>query len=229
MAPGPAPDTRAPAPPVLLCVRKHKERRLWCDLALLCSSRPRIKLYRDKASGMLKGDAVVTYLKEASVQLAVDILDGSYFRWGTGRRECMCEPGCVRLAVHSRAAVAAVTCRHPCGALACGAGCCCVRCSVCSCTAVPQQPSCPQLCQGPEPHSSMSTCGRRHNSSRALSVSPAKFEMKGDKFVPKKKAGQDKVVKKKLQVGGGTQGIMAARGMVAAVAGTAGLGCTCLV
>jgi hypothetical protein len=31
---------------------------------------------------MLKGDALVTYLKEASVALALDILDGSFFRWG---------------------------------------------------------------------------------------------------------------------------------------------------
>ncbi len=36
-------------------------------------------------------------------------------------------------------------------------------------------------------------------------MSPAKFEMKGEKYVPKKKAG-DKVVKKKLQVGASLDG-----------------------
>ncbi len=41
----------------------------------------------------------------------------------------------------------------------------------------------------------------RHDSVRALAVSPAKFEMKGEKFVPKKKV-TDKVVQKKLQVRG---------------------------
>ncbi|KAK9833990.1 hypothetical protein WJX81_001143 [Elliptochloris bilobata] len=42
--------------------------------------RPRIKIYRDRATGMPKGDGLVTYLKEPSVALACNILDGSVFR-----------------------------------------------------------------------------------------------------------------------------------------------------
>ncbi|MEW5300089.1 MAG: hypothetical protein WDW36_003045 [Sanguina aurantia] len=41
---------------------------------------PKIKLYKDKASGFFKGDALVTYLKPASVDLACNILDGSMLR-----------------------------------------------------------------------------------------------------------------------------------------------------
>ncbi|ORY39966.1 hypothetical protein BCR33DRAFT_719769 [Rhizoclosmatium globosum] len=42
---------------------------------------PRIKLYKD-AEGNNKGDALVTYFKEESVKLAVDLLDESEFRFG---------------------------------------------------------------------------------------------------------------------------------------------------
>lgn len=37
---------------------------------------------RDKKTGMLKGDGLVTFLKRPSVELAINILDGTPFRPG---------------------------------------------------------------------------------------------------------------------------------------------------
>ncbi|KAJ2722246.1 hypothetical protein GGI07_003453 [Coemansia sp. Benny D115] len=51
----------------------------------ILTNKPRVKLYR-RADGELKGDALVTYFKAPSVQLAVDILDDSPFRAGDTAR-----------------------------------------------------------------------------------------------------------------------------------------------
>ena len=44
------------------------------------SQKPKVKLYRDNASGILKGDASICYARPESVELALQILDDNIFR-----------------------------------------------------------------------------------------------------------------------------------------------------
>lgn len=49
------------------------------------SGKPKVKLYKDE-NGKLKGDGVVTYALQPSLENALKVLDETEFRLGTGMR-----------------------------------------------------------------------------------------------------------------------------------------------
>ncbi|KXS21623.1 hypothetical protein M427DRAFT_51042 [Gonapodya prolifera JEL478] len=57
-----------------------------CGLIMsdVATGKPRIKLYRNASTNQLKGDALITFFKEESVALAIQLLDESEYRIGKG-------------------------------------------------------------------------------------------------------------------------------------------------
>jgi HIV Tat-specific factor 1 len=49
------------------------------------AGQPRIKMYTDEESGLFRGDALVTYFREESVELAINVLDESALRAADGK------------------------------------------------------------------------------------------------------------------------------------------------
>lgn len=56
-------------------------------LAIDDDGNPRIKLYQDEPTGMFKGEALLTYFKPESCELAINLLDGTCLRAAQGQRE----------------------------------------------------------------------------------------------------------------------------------------------